>query len=391
MEHLMTQKNIFLIIIVIVLLICLELKFFVESKSERFTNNSNDLKKNILFKKCLKYGTHGTLSEIFDKHDIQKCKGKECYDKWNLYIPCGYNNVENELEKIKISNNKQIIFGIKGCDKIASKNNIWKLLIEKYGRTQAKKFMPDTYLTQDKNDMFNFRMNFHPTKLYIMKKNIQRQKGLKITNNLEEIIKNSGCLSDYRIVQELLQDPFVLNGRKINLRIYLLIICSKGLVKSYIHNNGFMYYTPKKFIKKSMEKNVNITSGYVPRQVYKENPLTLEDFRHWLDKNGFSKDKLDHNIEILFKNIMNAVVKSLCKIKSLKNNTTFQLFGADVAPNKYLEVQLMEINKGPDMGAKDEKDQNIKIKVQEDMFDLLKVIKGDGKNSFKQVWEFVNY
>ena len=73
-------------------------------------------------------------------------------------------------------------------------------------------------------------------------------------------------------------------------------------------------------------------------------------------------------------------------LSSLKNNVTFQLFGADVAPNEYLETQLIEINKGPDMGAKDERDKNLKMRVQEDLFDLLGVVKTNRKNGFKLVW-----
>ena len=139
---------------------------------------------------------------------------EKCSKNWDIYLPCGYNNVEKELKSIKVSNDKQIVFGIKGCDRIVSKNGIWRLLVNKYGRSHAKKFMPDTYLMQDKENLFVFQKNYHPSKLYIMKKNIQRQKGLKITRNLEEILQNSGDSSDYRVVQELLQDPFILNGRR---------------------------------------------------------------------------------------------------------------------------------------------------------------------------------
>ena len=68
------------------------------------------------------------------------------------------------------------------------------------------------------------------------------------------------------------------------------------------------------------------------------------------------------------------------------NNTTFQLFGADVAPNQYLDAQLIELNKGPDMGAKDKRDKDVKMKVQEDLFDLLGVINSNKKNEFKLIW-----
>ena len=35
--------------------------------------------------------------------------------------------------------------------------------------------------------------------------------------------------------------------------------------------------------------------------------------------------------------------------------------------------KLIELNKGPDMGAKDDRDKRVKDKVQEDLFDLLRL------------------
>ena len=44
-----------------------------------------------------------------------------------------------------------------------------------------------------------------------------------------------------------------------------------------------------------------------------------------------------------------------------------------------LEPQIMEINKGPDLGAKDIRDKQVKSKVVTDMFNLVGLI--DGKNN----------
>jgi hypothetical protein len=60
-----------------------------------------------------------------------------------------------------------------------------------------------------------------------MKKNIQRQEGLKISKDKNEILN---CYKDgYAVVQELLQDPYLINGRKINLRVYCLFIKKSNL------------------------------------------------------------------------------------------------------------------------------------------------------------------
>ena len=44
-----------------------------------------------------------------------------------------------------------------------------------------------------------------------------------------------------------------------------------------------MYYTKKHFIKNNNTLDNHVTTGYVERSVYTENPLTHEDFKKYLD------------------------------------------------------------------------------------------------------------
>jgi hypothetical protein len=44
-----------------------------------------------------------------------------------------------------------------------------------------------------------------------------------------------------------------------------------------------MYYTKDKFVKGSKEEGPNITTGYIDRQVYIDNPLTHQDLKTYLD------------------------------------------------------------------------------------------------------------
>ena len=177
--------------------------------------------------------------------------------------------------------------------------------------------------------------------------------------------------SKYDIVQELLPDPLLVNGRKVNLRIYFLVV-SKNLKKSfYIHNNGFIYYTRKHYNKDLLEFDYHITTGYIDRKVYEENPLTHKDLYVWLDQNGYNSETLKINIQGLMRMVSSAINSHLCKKQNLKNGITFQLFGCDVAPDKNLECKLIEINKGPDMGFKDDRDGNLKKDVMGSIFNLL--------------------
>ena len=53
-----------------------------------------------------------------------------------------------------------------------------------------------------------------------------------------------------------------------------------------MHYNGFVYYTPKKYSNESLHFDHNITTGYIDRKIYEENPLTLKDFYDHLRNNN---------------------------------------------------------------------------------------------------------
>ena len=60
-----------------------------------------------------------------------------------------------------------------------------------------------------------------------LKNHKQRQQGIKLENNLESILKakNQG----FKLVQDYLEDPFIISGRKINIRYYLLVYVIKNI------------------------------------------------------------------------------------------------------------------------------------------------------------------
>jgi hypothetical protein len=86
--------------------------------------------------------------------------------------------------------------------------------------------------------------------------------------------------------------------------------------------------------------------------------------------------------------VMEALSKKICKNKKLDNHIRFQLFGCDVAPTSKLEASLMEINKGPDLDAKDERDKAVKLKVQKDIFTIIDPIDNENINDTRFIKVF---
>lgn len=309
----------------------------------------------------------------------------------DYYMPCSYNKCEKMVRELKGSNNKKI-FMIDGCDTIASKTTIFTTLKNKYG-DKACDVMPETFNLKKKKEVKRFIEHFknskrkNPYHKFIMKNRYQRQQGLKIVNRIKQINKEMKR-NKYYLIQDYLNNPYLINRRKVNLRYYLVIICRNGKVEGYIYKDGFVYYTPEYFDYHSIDSKKNITTGYIDRQVYLENPLTTQDFRNHL---GPSKAAyFDKVVARKFYLMVDALKDKICNINKYPNSTLFQLFGADIAPSDKLDAHLMEINKGPDIGGKDERDSKLKFNMLKGIFELVDAKKCDGK-TLSEICNKTNY
>lgn len=343
----------------------------------------------------------------------------------DLVLPCGYDYIDKEISSIPLrqkSNNPRRVFIIQGADEITAKNYLWKNIVDYHGVEFAKKISPNTYLltNQHKQDEIKrFETDHIPGKKYILKKNIQRQTGLKITNDIDEIKKND---ERYVVVQELLEDSYLVNNRKINLRVYIVVVCHKNNTDVYVFDDGFMYYTQKEFIRdpNNLDPMNHITTGYVDRDVYTKNPLTHTDFKKYLDSTPGTKYHKDSptvrelniyesflreqglsiskfvfdDIKKLIKNVFLSLKGHICQKTDFFNKKvhiyddySIQIFGADVAINEKLQAQIIEINKGPDLSPKDERDGTIKKKLMNDVLEIIGLKNKTNNNGLMLVLE----
>ena len=234
------------------------------------------------------YILNETMHDTLNKNAIQTLNHSES----DLVLPCGYDYIDREISEIPTnSNNIRRVFIIQGADEITAKNYLWKNIVNYHGDEYAKKIAPNTYLLtepQRQNEIKRLEKDHKTGKKYILKKNVQRQTGLKITNDINDIKNNK---EKYVVVQELLEDSYLVNKRKINLRIYIVVLCHKTNTDVYMFNDGFMYYTQKEFVKEpgNIDPMNHITTGYVDRDVYVKNPLTHTDFKKYLDSEPGTK------------------------------------------------------------------------------------------------------
>lgn len=383
-----------LILSIIIITLLLILKLDVENKEYMVNISSIDRKVKWARDKSCKYKMIKVYQDTLDEYNIKETND----DDWVIYFPCSYNNSSGQIKKIKPSLKDQRIFIVNNTDQISSKSNLWMNLVSKYGVEGAKKISPNSYVLYDKEDIRRFENEYDPTKIYIMKKNIQRQEGIKITSNKDTII--NGNKDNYVVVQELLQDPYLIRDRKTNMRFYVLLVCQNDELSVYVHEEGFIYYTKMPFKPNTSEWGNNITTGYIERWIYHVNPLTHNDFREYLNDpdrdysdqeknivNQLNNKKLSEyvfdRIYELISKVIKALDHKLCVGSQLKKHITFQLFGFDIALDDKLDPKIIEVNVGPNLKFHDKRDSEIKHMVIRDIFKVIKIVPNDDNKFIK--------
>jgi hypothetical protein len=311
--------------------------------------------KKITYYKCSERPNNSLLTKIFENHKISLQK-----TGFDLYIPCGYNNVEKEMaENIFYG---KYIFGLRGCDLIVSKNSIWEILENIYGREFAGRIMPETFILKNGRQLeMAFSQIENGTNL-ICKKNLQRKMGLKfarIKEELEECVKE-----DFKIAQRFMKNTLTIKGRKMNIRIYYVIKKEGNKLAFYLHRNGKILYTNKK-TGGNISFDTHITSYQMDTNIYTNDglPHSIDDLRIFLgsQKIRLIWEKIEEKMEFLSRAIASVFYDEMHYDK-----VCFQLFGVDVIVDENGEPFILEINKGPDMIPKCDQDERLKQIIYED-------------------------
>jgi len=292
--------------------------------------------------------------------------------KPDLYLPCGYGNAELELYKIP---HKQVantaIFAIQGCDVLAGKDTLWQQLEKTYSREGAKTIMPETYLTNSLTDMDLFQRTYHPENIYILKKNIQRKKGIIILNNLINILATIKRDPRYIIIQHYISNPFLINQRKLNIRLYIAIICKPNMAPgAYLYPEGKCIYTNQDYnLNDITNLESHLTSLNLDVGVYSSLPYNLKQLEKYIGNSEYNTiwNKIVKKLGM----VIRAVKPAICQ--DIKGQMNFQLFGVDVMLDQQMEPWILEFNKGPDMTYKTPMDKEIKQSLYEDLFCLVEL------------------
>lgn len=316
------------------------------------------------------------FQEIFNSHNVNLSPNVD-----NTHIL--FFNTLNQIKDITFNmkyKNVQWCYSLRSLDHYCCKAGIYKIMRRRVSKQTLDKIFPISYIVNNPNDMMSLLKNFKSLRknntIFILKKNVQRQKGCTIT--VDETYIRNALKNKYTIVQHLLQNPYQINKRKINIRVYLLIHVCFDDVSMYIYKDGFIYYTAKPFVKDSINHEVNITTGYIDRQIYVDNPLTIQNLQSQLshEHNALFETNMIH----LFTTICQAIKPIIYQYDVVEEpifKNKFNILGCDLAVDHDLNLKLMEINKGPDLDYKDSRDKHVKYNMVQESLKIVGIINDD--------------
>ena len=344
----------------------------------------------------------------------------------NLLKYCEYNNIDlftffpltiifNSNESLfneQIEGFKELYNDISDLieDKIKDKDNPKKYIdyirfesIKKTGSTQNV-ILPKSFYT-GKNIWLLKRTNFN------------RGREIKIYSDINAILtdidtyKKQNLYTNY-IIQKYLEDPFLYDQRKFDIRIWVLFtyISNSNKFKTYVFKEGHLKACSEPYDINSKDLFIHLTNYSVQKytknfsKVEKGNEISFETFQKKSDEKGngknFKKDVMPKIIKIIA--ISANAAKN--KINILNKKNCFEIFGYDFILDSNLNPFLLEINTNPGLEESSPLIEMLVPRMIDDAFRLtidkiferddenkkISLFKVDGYTDEENMWEFVD-
>ena len=245
----------------------------------------------------------------------------------------------------------------------------------------------------------------HPDRVLIVKPSAGAQgKGISLVMHADDINPDQDS-----VVQTYVDRPFLLNGYKFDLRIYVLVTCCEPL-RVYIFEEGLVRICTSRYEYPNPENMDNAFQHLTNYSVNKHNESFVQNDGDDGDNDDAKKQSLQwlwkyldnhgHDAARVRTQIADVVVKTLiaiqptlsycyhaCKIDPDNRTpfTCFEILGFDIILNEKLEAILLEVNHTPSYATDSKFDYNVKSRLIRDTLNLLQLSAHDRLVYQKQV------
>lgn len=344
------------------------------------------------------------------RHNFTNVRWVDGSSVYDIYLPCAHGRQQNsQLREVlalappKWTFENTRVHVLNNPDPLSYKTHLWKNVLKFYGRERASNIMPESFdlksevrplswasrtqVADERRGRRRFSHTLHAmaqadinslrsslARGWMLKKEVHRQGGLELVDRVDDIFDDRLASAEYLTAQRYERNVLTIGGHKTSFRVYALVVCANARAYMYASASGFVYYTPEPSSPECASKECAITSGYVPRSLYADKPLSLEDAREHLG--GADFDAMMARARATLGAAAHAAVVEgdMCRRgpNVTESMVRFQHFGCDFQVREDLTHPLFfECNKGPDFKGKDARDIHVKMQFARDTYTLL--------------------
>eukprot|EP00947_MAST-08B_sp_MAST-8B-sp1_P001226 g1226.t1 len=245
-------------------------------------------------------------------------------------------------------------------------------------------FFPSTFVLPGEYGLFLEDFKRTPGVSWIMKPIGKAQgKGIFLFNKLSQISewkkdhkwKAEGPQVETYVAQRYIQRPYLVGGRKFDMRLYLLVTSFSPLV-CWLHRDGFCRFSSGRYTEKELGNlSMHLTNVAIQK---KEDDYNADQGCKWsirhlkqflLAKHGKRRvAQVFYDIQMMMIRTLLAVQKTI-----IQDKHCFELYGYDVIIDSDLKPWLLEVNASPSLTASNDEDYALKAGLLEDVISVVDV------------------
>ena len=337
-------------------------------------------------------------------------------------------NLNKMRELVRIINGSQKYNHFPCTFQLGRKDNLFKH-IKHYMRffPDLYNFLPSSYIIPSDGKNFEYNYKKYKKAIWIVKPvNMSRGRGVHILKGdaeFKHLIKKSSNINV--IISRYIDRPHLINKKKYDLRIYVLILSFCPL-RIYLYNNGLVRFATENYKRGDYDKiYIHLTNYSINKNNIKYRPNKNSKIDIFKNDNGEEGDDIDGNedsvddsfskwslveyrhyfqkmgnqkiMENIWKQIQDIVIKTILtvsedyykEISINKINSLFELYGFDILIDENYKAWLMEVNVNPSLHCTSPLDLNIKTDLITDIFNVVGVIPYNHNNNGETVFNYM--
>ena len=257
----------------------------------------------------------------------------------------------------------------------------FKTMVNKFGK-QNFAFIPETFvLPEEFSEFYSMFLASKGTTWIVKPAGSSQGRGIFLLDNIHDVPLDESC-----IISRYINDPYLINGLKFDLRIYALVTSFQPL-RLYVYKEGLARFASEKYANNMTENRfVHLTNYSVNKKNQKfvqNTDAKCDGVGHKWSLKALMKYLSDRgvNIDGLWNGIYDIITKSLLCIEGhvidgvkrlgVNSSNCFDLFGFDILIDANLKPWLLEVNLSPSLATDSPLDFHIKSNLIIDTLNLV--------------------